>query len=254
MKTLLLNKKQRILQSAFGGALMAILNPAVSSAEVVRCLTEPVNDVAMTSTVPGTLAAIHFHEGSFVAEGEVVVALEARTEELDIQRRTVLVDNLRATMERSEMLLRNTSSISLEEVDEARSEYQIAVLELELAREALNKKQVRAPFSGVVTDLPLEVGEYCEPPQILLRMVDTREFYCVANIDPTLAARLRVGDPAVFLGGTLNDGRSLNGSIVFISPVVDSASGLLRIKVLFDNPDGLVRPGEGGLLQLSPNS
>ncbi|MEX0323832.1 MAG: efflux RND transporter periplasmic adaptor subunit [Puniceicoccaceae bacterium] len=219
-------------------------------ADSVRCLTEPVDDVMMSSIVHGTIARINFGEGSFVQKGSVILELESRPEELDVQRREVAVENLKATLERSEKLLQNTSSISMEEVDTARSDYKMAVLDLELARNALDNKKVVAPFSGVVTDLPLEVGEYCEPPQIIVRMVDTRNFYCVANIDPAIAAKLKLKDVVAFKLENANGAEPINGEIVFISPVVDPASGLLRIKAVFPNPNGIVRPGEGGFLEL----
>ncbi|NDV62880.1 efflux RND transporter periplasmic adaptor subunit [Puniceicoccales bacterium CK1056] len=236
--------------------LLAVLTVAISieaqAADVVRCLTEPIADVQMSSIVPGTVAAIHFGEGSFVDKGTVVLEMEARSEQLDIKRRSVLVDNLKATLERSEMLLEKTSSISMEEVDETRSEYQISKIELELAREALEKKLIKAPITGIVTELPIEVGEFCEPPQILLRIVDTRQFNCVANIDPALAASLSMDDPVAFSSERGSEADKVMGKIVFISPVVDPASGLLRIKAQFTNTDGAVRPGEGGTLQLFP--
>lgn len=234
---------------------LVVLTAAISvntlGAKMIRCLTEAVADVEMTSTLPGTVSAIRHGEGSFVQKGTVIVELDSIAEELDIKRREVLVANLKATLERSEMLLEKTSSISMEEVDEARSDYQISVIELDLAKDSLDKKRLKAPFTGTVTRLPIEVGEYCEPPQILMRIVDTRQFYCVANIDPALASQLSMGDTVGFVPEIAAAGTGLSGEIVFISPVVDSASGLLRIKALFANPEGAVRPGEGGFLKLS---
>ncbi len=210
-------------------------------------------DVETASTVPGTVSVIRHGEGSFVEKGTVILELDARTEQLNIERLEVQVENLKATLERSETLLEKGSSISIEEVDKARSEYQIAAIELELAKEAMAKKRLKAPFTGTITDMPIEVGEYCEPPQILFRIVDTRQFYCVANIDPALAGTLAVGDKVGFVSEAKagSEHLVLSGEIVFISPVVDSASGLLRIKAVFDNPDTVVRPGEGGFLKLS---
>ena len=240
----------------FLAALAAVTFGKPLSGEMVRCLTEPLADVEMTSTVPGTVAVIHFGEGAFVEKGEILLELESTSEQLDIQRREVMVENLKATLDRSEMLLQNTSSISLEEVDEARSEYQMSLIELEMARDALAKKRLRAPFTGIVTDLPIEVGEYCEPPQPIVRMVDIRQFYCIANIDPYIAAELNVGDPVAYIAGSNFDNGTgrLPGKIVYISPVVEPASGLLRIKAVFMNPDGKIRPGEGGFLELIPES
>mgnify|MGYP003344063656 CR=1 FL=1 len=38
-------------------------------------------------------------------------------------------------------------------------------------------------------------------------------------------------------------GTTLRGTLVYLSPVVDAASGLLRIKAEFENPEGRLRPG-----------
>ena len=40
----------------------------------------------------------------------------------------------------------------------------------------------------------------------------------------------------------------IQGTISFVSPVVDAASGLMKIKVIFDNPEARVRPGVAGKL------
>jgi hypothetical protein len=43
-----------------------------------------------------------------------------------------------------------------------------------------------------------------------------------------------------------------NGKVIFISPVVDPASGLLKVKVEFENKNLLVRPGVSGKMILNP--
>lgn len=221
---------------------------AARAGQPVQALTEPFGDVEMSAPIAGTVAAIHHGEGKFVAAGTVVLELDSRVEQLDVERRTIQLETLKGELARSEMLLKNTSSISREEVEKKRGEVQVATVELELAREALGKRRIAAPFAGIVTLLPVEVGEYCQPPRVLLRLVDARQFYAVANIDPAAADALAIGSSVQF--STAAEGpRAVTGKIVFISPVVDPASGLLRVKALFDNPDGKLRPGVAGFLK-----
>lgn len=234
--------------------LVAGLSPVLflsvaGAATRVQCLTEPIGDVEMSTPVAGTVAVIYHGEGQFVAAGTVVLELESRAEQLDLERRTVQVETLKAELTRSETLLSGTSSISREEVDKKRGEYRVAAIELELAKEALSRRRVVAPFAGVVTLLPVEVGEYCQPPRVLLRLVDSRQFYAVANVDPAVASGLATGR-AVQLEVSADTKDHFDGKVVFISPVVDPASGLLRIKVLFDNPNSRLRPGIAGQLVL----
>lgn len=218
----------------------------------VRCLTEPIGDVYLSTTVSGTISKINCSEGTFVDKGFVIVELDSRSEELEVQRRHYFVENLKAELSRSEQLLQKGASIAEEEVEKKRSEFSIASAELALAQEALEERQITAPIAGVVTDLPLKVGEYCEPPKVLVRVVDSRKFYATANIDPNEGRKLAVGDPLRLEVSLGDDMATLTGHLVFASPVVDPASGLMRIRAVFDNPDGTVRPGVAGQLFLQP--
>lgn len=219
------------------------------AAVAVPCLTESIDDVEMSSPVSGNVAKIHHGEGKFVEAGTVVLELDSRTEKLDVERRQVQVETLAAELARSETLLKSTSAISREEVDKKRGEHRVATVELELAKEALARRQIVAPFSGIVTLLPVKVGEYCQPPRVLVRLVDARQFYAIANVDPVLAKGLAEGRAVHFEAGGEAGGK-IEGRVVFISPVVDPASGLLRVKALFQNADSRIRPGSAGRLHL----
>lgn len=63
----------------------------------------------------------------------------------------------------------------------------------------------------------------------------------ILKLGQTVALQLQAGDDPV----------SLQGKIVFISPVVDPASGLRKVKALFDNKDGKVVPGVTGVMSLT---
>jgi RND family efflux transporter MFP subunit len=244
---------RRAFSTIVAATCLALAGHQAGAAEYsVRCLTEPIGDVYLSTTVAGTISKLNCTEGSFIEAGFVIVELDRRSEELEVERRHFFVENLKAELERSELLLAKTASIAAEEVDKKRAEFRIASAELQLAREQLAKRQIVAPIAGVVTDLPLKVGEYCEPPKVLVRVVDSRKFYCVANVDPIEGAKLKVGDALRLEIGAEGKTTSLQGSLIFASPVVDPASGLMRIRAVFDNPDGNVRPGVAGQLYLKP--
>jgi multidrug efflux pump subunit AcrA (membrane-fusion protein) len=74
-------------------------------------------------------------------------------------------------------------------------------------------------------------------------VVDTRRCYFISNIEARMASGLKVNQPVRL---ELEDGNlslRVEARIVFISPVVDPASGLQKVKALFENADGKVRPG-----------
>ena len=74
----------------------------------------------------------------------------------------------------------------------------------------------------------------------------------MSNIDATDVLNLKVGER---LPISVSSGKSavlVEGVIEFISPVIDAASGLRRVKLLINNRDGRVVPGSPATLGLDP--
>lgn len=229
----------------FGGALAA-----AAADYVVRALTEPVADVVLSARVPGQVAKIHHEEGDFVKSGTVLLEFEQRTELLEVERKQVQLETLQGELERSELLFKTSSSMPREELERKRGEVAVARVELAQAKEMVVHRQVIAPFDGIITLLPVKVGAYCDLAGPVLRMVDSREFHAVSNTEPSRAGHVRVGEKLKIEMSTPGGPVTLEGKVVFVSPVVDPASGLMRLKVKFSNPDSRVRPGVAGMLHV----
>ena len=142
--------------------------------------------------------------------------------------------------------------MSEEELERKRLEYQEAEAEYELAVELVRKREIRAPFAGYVVDyFNRDPGSGCKQNETpLVRLVDPRQARMVTNLEARWGNRVREGQEVrLELEG---DGApvEIEGTIVFVSPIVDAASGLLRVKVLFSNGSGTIRPGVGGYLLL----
>ncbi len=81
-------------------------------------------------------------------------------------------------------------------------------------------------------------------------MVDTSRCLFVCNVEEWVGRTLEKGQTARLTIKAGNSTIAKTGRFVFVSPVVDPASGLLEVKVEFDNTDGSVRPGISGSLLL----
>jgi RND family efflux transporter MFP subunit len=138
-------------------------------------------------------------------------------------------------------LVTTTSSVSKEGLAKKEAEYQTAKAEYEAAEEELARRRIRAPFAGSIAEINLEVGAACAPYQPLVRLVDTSRCYFVGQIEGHLVSGLQLGAPVRI--EVVGSQQSVPGKICFVSPVVDPASGLARVKALFDNADARIRPG-----------
>jgi RND family efflux transporter MFP subunit len=241
------------------------------AASAATGLIEPLQQATLASTVVGRIERVLVKEGDAVKAGQPLVELERELESLDAERRRLVAENqaeIDIARERATLLEREhqatvklrsaTGSVSQDEVNKKEIESklaqaevaqlivreQIEALEYTIAREQLERRIIRAPADGVITRVHAQPGEICEVRQPLVAFVNASSCYLVANLEPAVAATLSVGAKvrvrveSVVIGGTVDS----------MSPVVDSASGLRRVKILLPNPDGRITPGLVGTL------
>jgi multidrug efflux pump subunit AcrA (membrane-fusion protein) len=94
------------------------------------------------------------------------------------------------------------------------------------------------------------VGEATEAYQPLIRLVDSRQCRFECNLEASDAVKLRLDQRVRLRLDTGAEPVTVEGTVVFLSPVADKASGLINMKVLFDNASGALRPGLSGQLLL----
>jgi RND family efflux transporter MFP subunit len=226
-----------------------ILSDCAAKAAEIAGISEPFHDVTMSSPVHGIISARLVEEGTFVKKGQVLIELDKALEELDVSRKKLAKDMSQSELNRLKALSeKNAISVSREELDKKQTEFNIANVDLNLANEQLRKRSLISPIDGYVTEIFLDVGEGCEPRQPIIRVVETRRCFFVTNLDARLGHGLSPGQK---LRLSVDAGKSpveVEGTVSFVSPVIDPASGLMKVKLTFENPDGKVRPGAAGRL------
>ncbi len=220
--------------------LAVAASPAESSAPVTG-ITEPYLDVNLSASVPGIITLECCKEGQPVKKGDALMMLDQKLEELEAARRKAVMDRAKTDLDATQVLVERTKSVSREELDKKRMEYNVAAAEYAIAEEQLARRRIVAPFAGTICEISLHAGAACAPYQPLVRLVDTSRCYFVGHIEGKAASALRLDQPVRI---QVEGGASpVTGTICFISPVVDPASGLARVKAVFDNPNAKIRPG-----------
>jgi RND family efflux transporter MFP subunit len=236
----------------------------------VRGVTEPIKDATLGATVAGTVASIKKVEGALVRQGEVILELDKEQEALEVERRKLIAESkvevtaaqyraetLRLELDTARQLYENTRSVPREELQQKELEFKLAQAEVErlqiaeererleyrIAEEELRRRIITAPFDGVVIKQFLEVGEACTPQAPLVRIADVSRCRLVIHMEAAASRGLEPNVPVQIKIDGLRSPAVLQGKVDFVSPVVDPSSGLREVKVLFDNPDGLINPG-----------
>jgi RND family efflux transporter MFP subunit len=239
-------------------ALLALTCPAFAAENTtwVSGITEAVDDATLSSSVLGIIRSRPFQEGARVNKGDVILNLDNRLEELEVVRKKLIRDHAKTELNRAKALAEKSDvSITKEELDKKRAEFEVAAADFDYAQEQLDRRKIVAPFSGIISEYHLKVGEGCQALQPLVRIVDPRRCHLVVYVDAQIGIHLKQGDEAQL---EIESGRTMapfRGQIDFVSPVADPASGLMKAKIVFEN-DGKIRPGVAGrmLLPKEPNA
>ncbi len=240
-------------------------------------VVEPFVDVTLGLFVQGRIEKILLSEGRRVRKGDVILMLEKRQEELEAARRKIIWLNraelvsaelaaktLTQTLKDNRMLYDQTHSVSREELSQLTMQWQQAVsqrdllrnqeqrekVEYEMALNAVASRILKAPSDGIVEKLFLKEGEVCQPAQPLVRLIDFGRCLLTVNLDDSKNYLIEKGmDVELLISNGAQEVRK-QGVVVKPPDVVDAASGVMQVKVLFDNHDGTVKPGVTGRMRL----
>lgn len=111
------------------------------------------------------------------------------------------------------------------------------------ARQMMTDALVRAPFAGIVSRVPVEVGEVVTmvPPTVLVRLVDLSSVEVRVRVHESDLSRLSVGDAV--LATFPSTGERLEGQISFISPEIDTQTRTAEVVTRIPNTQGTLRAG-----------
>jgi RND family efflux transporter MFP subunit len=230
-------------------ALFIVLPSHAADPLTINGITEPFLDVTLSVSVAGIISTEYFKEGEPVKKGDVILELDKKLEELEVQRRQAVMDQNKMEADSTRVLVQTTKSVSKEESAKKEAEFAIATAEHGIAVQELARRQIVAPFSGSIAEIHLQTGSAVAPYQALARLVDTSRCYFTGHLEGKATAGLRP-DQAVKI--EIEGGASVIGKIYFISPVVDPASGLAKVKAIFENADGKIRPGVAAKMTAEP--
>ena len=206
---------------------------------------------------------------------EYQLALEKANSDIAINAATLIKDVSRNEFQRASQAKQAApSSISLTEFDRlrleaAKAESELArvmeekrfaaiaaetkSVQLQLARLAVNEREIISPLDGVVVQFHRREGEWVRLGEKVMRVVRIDRLRVEAYVDfSSVMAQLE--EAPVVLEVDFPDARTqeFSGEVVFLSPEADAVNGQIRIWAEIENRDRVLRPGQRGRLKISP--
>ncbi len=198
-------------------------------------------EVKVVAETEGKVLRLMVDEGDTVARGQTLVQIDPADATLAVQKAQIALQNTGIGLTRGEGLSK-ANLISAQELDKLRFERDLAAHELEDARHRLRKTNVTAPFGGRITIRKVQTGQQVKPGDELFTLADFDPLVARIFLPEREVLDLAVGQP-VRLALRAREETRFSGRIRQISPVVDTASGTVKVTVEAVRPPAAVRPG-----------
>lgn len=203
--------------------------------------------VSVTSEVDGRVVRVAMKEGSRVAAGDLLVALDDRTAQAELAQAEAALADARAAWQRAERL-QNTRAISEAEVDQLKAALQSAQAQQQAAKARLSYHQIRAPFAGVVGLRNIDPGSYLRAGDLITTLDNAGQLEVQFTVPERYLADLAVGQSLTVRSSAWPD-RTFTGQLTFLDSRIDPVNRAITVKALLDNSEQLLRPGQ--FLQVS---
>ena len=236
--------------------------------ERIEGFTGPYRQIELAFGESGVLAELRVKEGARVQEGEVLAQLDTTVLErtLDIARqRSESNGALSAAQAELELRTKYWQQLSQlhdrghatqREIDRASTDVKVAEARVAMAEEEqslqrlecrrieaqIERRILRSPLNGVVSEVLRETGEsfLANDPRVLT-VVQLDRLLARFSVPPELAATLTLDQSVPLMIGS--DSRPLDGTVESIAPVMDAKSGTVDVTVAVDNPHEAIASG-----------
>ena len=235
--------------------------------------TSGIKDITIRARVEGFLEGLHFQEGAYVKEGDLLYTLESQPFEEKVATRMSNVAEVKTNLAKNKgdldryKPLAKINAVSKSDLDEAQAAYDASLSSLEAAEANLRAAEIElsytrihSPIDGIIGKTVAKVGDFVgkDPSPVILNTVSQVDtilvtfFITETQYLEYTRYRQRQAQEAgiredqsqfelILVDGTLYDHK---GGLDFVDRQVDTTTGAMLVQASFPNPEGLLRPGQ----------
>ena len=203
--------------------------------------TAAVQGVTVSADLPGMVERVLFDSGRAVRAGDVLAVLDTRQEQAQLAAIEARRELARLTHERVQELL-TQKVISKAEFDRATAEFHQSEAQLGEIKAVIQRKTIRAPFSGVLGIRQVNLGQYLAGGDPLVVLQSLNPIYVNFGVPQQSAGQIPVGR-AVKITSTDAGGSEWSGRVTALDSMVDESTRNIQVQATLPNADGKLRPG-----------
>lgn len=209
----------------------------------------PVQGIMIKAEEPGRVAKIAFESGQNVEQGAVIIALDTSVEEANLAKAQAMVKRTTAALERAKML-RPSNAVSQDDLDNWQAQNQQALAEVKSYQAIIDRKVIKAPFSGKLGIRKVNLGEFLSTGQEMIELQALEQLYLNFSLPEQYVSSVNVGLKVKISLEAYPD-KIFEGNVSALSSAVDAMTRNFQVQAIFVNNGQLLRAGMFAKVSLS---
>jgi membrane fusion protein (multidrug efflux system) len=200
-----------------------------------------VQGVTVAAELPGKVVKIAFTAGAPVKKGDLLICQDTASEEAELPGAEAEAKMAQADLERAAKMLRE-KIVSQADYDKALAAHEQALSKVKIIRAAIEKKTIRAPFSGRLGIRQVNLGQILKDGDPIVTLQSLDPIYVDFTLPQQQIAQLKVDLPVRVICDAL-PGVEVEGRITAINPLVESETRNIQVQATAHNKNEKLRPG-----------
>ena len=200
-----------------------------------------VQGAVVATELGGVVAEVDFQNGGVAKKGDVLMRLDSSAEEAQLHTAQADLELAKANLER-ERNLATRKVVSQQEFDAAQSTFGQKQGAVDNMRSFITKKEVRAPFDGMLGIRQVNVGQMINPGQQVVQLTALDRVYVDFALPQQTLPQLATGYDARVHADAL-PGQEFKGKVTAINSMVDAVTRNIGVQATLENSDHVLRPG-----------
>jgi len=197
--------------------------------------------LSVTNEVAGQVKTLDLVSGRAASAGDLLLQLDDSVDQAEL--RGLIADRRLAEIQYKRLnKLLSDRSVSRSDYDEAKARLDRGTAAVEGKRALIEKKAIRAPFSGLLGIRRVEIGDFLAPGSKIVALESLDPMFVDYSLPEQHFAVVHSGQ-RVTVAVRAWPGRLFEGEVTAISPGVDAGTRSIRIRATLENPEGQLRSG-----------
>lgn len=225
----------------------------------VTATVEAAQSASIATRISGNITELPVSLGSQVLKGDILLVISADEIKAKLNQAQAQLDQARRNLKREQSLLKKNAATP-ESVKTLEEQTKMAEAAFREARTMLDYTTIKAPFDGIITAKPANVGDLATPGRTLIEMENESSLQVIADIPEALVLGLSIGDqlPVTIEAASVE----VSGTVIEIAPTADPTSRSAPIKLRIPPSENIRSgqfarvslPGSAGIAIMIPKS